>query len=48
LRGRVSIALALSLLLGEHKDLLITATYIVVLFSMLVQGATIGRVIKQT
>ncbi|PZO50711.1 MAG: sodium:proton antiporter [Alphaproteobacteria bacterium] len=47
LRGGISIALALSLPLGEHKDLLITATYIVVLFSVLVQGATIGRVIKQ-
>lgn len=48
LRGGISIALALSLPLGEHKDLLITATYIVVLFSVLAQGATIGRVIKQT
>ncbi len=48
LRGGISIALALSLPLGEHKDLLITATYIVVLFSVLVQGATIGRVIKRT
>lgn len=48
LRGGISIALALSLPLGEHKDLLITATYVVVLFSVLVQGATIGRVIKKT
>lgn len=45
LRGGISIALALSLPLGEWKDLLVTATYVVVLFSVLVQGATIGRVI---
>ena len=48
LRGGISIALALSLPLGENKDLLITATYIVVLFSVLVQGATISRVVKRT
>ena len=45
LRGGISIALALSLPPGEWKDLLVTATYVVVLFSVLVQGATIGRVI---
>jgi CPA1 family monovalent cation:H+ antiporter len=46
LRGGISIALALSLPLGESKDLLVTATYVVVLFSVLVQGATIARVIR--
>ena len=46
LRGGISIALALSLPLGENKDTLVTATYVVVLFSVLVQGSTIGRVIK--
>ena len=47
LRGGISIALALSLPAGEFKDLLVTATYVVVLFSVLVQGATIGRVIQR-
>jgi CPA1 family monovalent cation:H+ antiporter len=47
LRGGISIALALSLPFGEHTNLLISATYIVVLFSVLVQGATIGRVISK-
>jgi CPA1 family monovalent cation:H+ antiporter len=45
LRGGISIALALSLPAGEEKNLLVTATYIVVLFSVLAQGATINRVI---
>jgi len=45
LRGGISIAMALALPAGETKDLLVTATYVVVLFSVLVQGATIGRVI---
>jgi CPA1 family monovalent cation:H+ antiporter len=46
LRGGISIALALSLPAGGPKDLLVTITYVVVLFSVLVQGSTIGRVIK--
>lgn len=42
LRGGISIALALSLPPGPMKDILLTATYLVVLFSVLVQGATIS------
>jgi CPA1 family monovalent cation:H+ antiporter len=45
LRGGISIALALSLPPGGPKDLLVTATYVVVLFSVLVQGSTISRII---
>ena len=45
LRGGISIALALSLPAGDAKNLLVTATYVVVLFSVLVQGSTIGSVI---
>lgn len=45
LRGGISIALALSLPQGPMKDLLVTATYMVVLFSVLVQGSTVSRVI---
>lgn len=46
LRGGISIALALSLPRGEYTDLLVTATYVVVLFSVLAQGSTISRVLR--
>ena len=42
LRGGISIALALSLPSGMAKDVILTATYIVVIFSVVVQGATIA------
>ena len=45
LRGGISIALALSLPSGPAKDLILTATYVVVLFSVLIQGSTISRVL---
>jgi CPA1 family monovalent cation:H+ antiporter len=44
LRGGISVALALSLPPGPHRDALITVTYIVVVFSIVVQGLSIGRV----
>ena len=44
LRGGISVALALSLPLGSFRDPLLTATYAVVIFSILVQGLTIGKV----
>ncbi len=40
LRGGLSIAMALSLPAGEPKDIILPVTYIVVLFSILVQGLT--------
>lgn len=43
LRGGVSVALALSIDNELHKELLLSITYYVVLFSILVQGMTIGR-----
>lgn len=43
LRGGVSIALALSIPDGPEKDLLLEVTYFVVVFSILVQGLTIGK-----
>lgn len=46
LRGGVSVALALSLPLGEQRDLVLTMTYIGVLASILVQGLTIGKLAK--
>lgn len=47
LRGGISIALALSLPTGPMKDVLLAATYVVVLFSVLVQGGTIGGVMRR-
>lgn len=41
LRGGISVALVLSLPPFPHKDLLLTATYVVVIFSIVVQGLTI-------
>ena len=47
LRGGISIALALSLPAGPVRDLLLAATFGAVLFSVLVQRATLGRVIER-
>jgi len=41
LRGGISVALVLSLPPFPHKELLLTATYVVVIFSIIVQGLTI-------
>lgn len=46
LRGGISIALALSLGGYEYGDQIIVITYIVVLFSILAQGLTIGKLVK--
>lgn len=46
LRGGISVALALSLPSGADKALLLTVTYCVVLFSILVQGVTIGPLVR--
>jgi CPA1 family monovalent cation:H+ antiporter len=43
LRGGLAIAMALSISNEQHKDMLVFITYIVVLFSILVQGLTVGR-----
>ena len=45
LRGGISVALALSLPDIEFKPLILTATYTVVVFSILIQGLTIGKII---
>ena len=47
LRGGISIALALALPAGPARDLLLAATFAVVLFSVLVQRATLGKVIER-
>jgi len=47
LRGGISVALALSLRPDMGKELWVPLTYIVVAFSILVQGLTIGRLAKK-
>lgn len=46
LRGGISVALALSLPRGDAREMIIAVTYVVVVFSILVQGLTIGRVVR--
>lgn len=43
LKGGISVALALSLPDGEWKPLILTATYVVVIFSIIVQGLTVAK-----
>ena len=47
LRGGISVALALSLPPGEARDLLVAVTYVVVTFSIVVQGLTVGPVVQK-
>lgn len=46
LKGGISVALALSLPLFEFRDLIIISTYIVVLFSVLIQGSTLPVLLR--
>jgi CPA1 family monovalent cation:H+ antiporter len=46
LRGGISIALALSLPAGPVKELIVATTYVVVMFSVVVQGATMSPLVK--
>ncbi len=48
LRGGISIALALSITPGPIRDLLVSVTYIVVVFSILVQGLSIKPLVSRT
>lgn len=45
LRGGISIALALALPPSPARDVIVAATYVVVVFSILVQGLTVGRLV---
>ena len=47
IRGGVSVALALSLPSSSESELLLFVTYLVVLFSVAIQGLTIENVIKR-
>ena len=46
LRGGISIALVLTLPAGEHREALLVITYVIVIFSILVQGLTVGKLVK--
>lgn len=47
LRGGISIALALSLTADMHRDLFLVITYIIVVFSIIVQGLSVGTLIRK-
>ncbi|SDX10616.1 cation:proton antiporter [Litoreibacter albidus] len=47
LKGGISVALALSLPEGEWKPVILTATYVVVIFSIIVQGLTVAPLAKR-
>ena len=46
LRGGISVALALSLPAGPERDIVLALTYCIVVFSILGQGLTIGRLVR--
>jgi CPA1 family monovalent cation:H+ antiporter len=47
LRGGISVALALTLPEGPERDVFLVITYVIVIFSIIVQGLTIGKVAKR-
>lgn len=47
LRGGISIALALGLTAEMHRNLFLVITYVVVVFSIIVQGLTVGKLVKK-
>jgi len=47
LRGGISVALALSVPTGPERDVIVAITYCVVVFSILVQGLTVGKLVRR-
>ncbi|OOZ12428.1 sodium:proton antiporter [Solemya velum gill symbiont] len=47
LRGGISVALALSIPNVPERDMLIAVTYLIVVFSIFVQGLTVGSLVKK-
>ncbi|WP_250433144.1 cation:proton antiporter [Hanstruepera flava] len=47
LRGGISIALALGLTVDMQRDLFLVITYFIVVFSILIQGLTLGKLVKR-
>jgi CPA1 family monovalent cation:H+ antiporter len=48
LRGGISVAMALSLPPGRPRDIILTITYAVVIFSIIVQGLTVGKLVAHS
>lgn len=46
LKGGISVALALALPEGDWKPLILTATYVIVVFSIVVQGLSVGKLAR--
>lgn len=47
LRGGISVALALSLAESEFKPMIVSISYIIVIFSIIVQGLTLNKVVNK-
>ena len=47
LRGGISIALALSIPEQMHRNLFLVMTYMIVVFSILVQGLSLGKLVRK-
>jgi len=47
LRGGISVALALSLPAGPYRDVILVMTYVTVVFSIIVQGLSLGALVKR-
>jgi CPA1 family monovalent cation:H+ antiporter len=48
LRGGLSVAMALSIPEAMHRDEFVLITYIIVVFSIIVQGLTIGALARKS
>lgn len=46
LRGGISVALALSLPAGREREIVLAVTYVIVIFSILVQGLSLERLVR--
>ncbi len=47
LRGGISVALALSLPSGQDREVIVAITYIIVIFSIIFQGLTLGKLTEK-
>mgnify|MGYP001829109408 FL=1 len=48
LRGGISVALALSLPPGKNREVILAITYMMVVFSIIAQGLTIGKLVRRS
>ena len=48
IRGGISVALALSLPTGAEREIILSLTYVVVIFSIVVQGLTLGKLVRKS